>query len=235
MSLPQPERAGLPAVCGFDARRLQFCCATAPIGREAQGLNDMYTKVVAWTGLVLCVLLCLAPGGDALAKFGAAREYPEYYVRVALAGCAMATGLGLGRPASAPVTGLDLLIGVNVVALVALGVWNNLIDPVRGVLLAILAIGGAASLLRAVRALPSDPIQVESNWGGLGGGIGGWRVSGPLAPLVIGLACVGAAVAIVAGLPPPRAEPPGGQKPGAAAGATPPAKPPASGAAAQGH
>jgi hypothetical protein len=64
---------------------------------------------------------------------------------------------------------------------------------------AILAAAGALIALSRVFRLIEDggPIEIESNWGGLGGGLGGWRLSAAAALVLVTLAFAGGAFALL--------------------------------------
>lgn len=75
------------------------------------------------------------------------------------------------------------------------------LEPSVAALLGISAIAGAALLIAMFRALSQgDRFEIESHWGGLGGGLGGWRVSKPLVFLLAVLAIIG--MAALAARPP---------------------------------
>ncbi|WP_416896262.1 MAG: hypothetical protein ACMVY4_12010 [Minwuia sp.] len=46
--------------------------------------------------------------------------------------------------------------------------------------------------------LRGEPVGIESHWGGIGGGVGGWRVTAPLVFLLLTLFFGGATAAVVA-------------------------------------
>jgi hypothetical protein len=64
---------------------------------------------------------------------------------------------------------------------------------------AILAGAGALIALSRVFRLTEEggPIEIESNWGGLGGGLGGWRLSAAAALVLVTLAFAGGAFALL--------------------------------------
>lgn len=74
------------------------------------------------------------------------------------------------------------------IVLVAYGIWRHDILPMRGayliILLALLALSFTLFLDAIFRGAR---IRVESNWGGLGGGLGGWGISSPLAFLILSI------------------------------------------------
>ena len=74
------------------------------------------------------------------------------------------------------------------IALVVYGMWRHDVLPMHGayliVLLALLALSFTLFLDAIFRG---GRIAVESNWGGLGGGLGGWRISSPLAFLLLSI------------------------------------------------
>lgn len=75
--------------------------------------------------------------------------------------------------------------------------WSD-IPPPQSILLLLVAVSFLALLLGLIRSLSNgETVSVESHWGGLGGGVAGWRVSGPLVYLavLILLAAVSSALA----------------------------------------
>ena len=70
--------------------------------------------------------------------------------------------------------------------LLAVAVWKGGLRPSDAVVLIVLAGIASASFVLLVMYLSRGAhIAVESHWGGLGGGLGGWRISGALAILLI--------------------------------------------------
>ena len=67
---------------------------------------------------------------------------------------------------------------------------------------ATLLLAGTSALLATIRALAAlrrgDGVAVDSHWGGLGGALGGWRLSGPTAITLFALLLLGATVALAA-------------------------------------
>jgi hypothetical protein len=146
-------------------------------------------------------LVWFLPGGTATVKliFAGADpvEISETWFRLLLCVAALIGGLALSGPGLDRAVALDTLLGAMGVVFVALGVQRGAIDPLRGILLVIFAVVGAIALLRAVRLMDREPIEIESNWGGLGGGLGGLRFSGPIVLLLLGISFVGVAALIV--------------------------------------
>lgn len=65
----------------------------------------------------------------------------------------------------------------------------------RALVLALFAAAAISLAIHAVAALETDPMELQSGWGGLGGGLGGWRVSRPTVLILLALAFAGVAVA----------------------------------------
>ena len=65
-------------------------------------------------------------------------------------------------------------LSISVIAFSGVTLWH-------GIALALLAIGTVVFIVLFIRMLESgDSPQLESHWGGIGGGLGGWRLSGSL-------------------------------------------------------
>ena len=64
----------------------------------------------------------------------------------------------------------------------------------RALLMALFATAAIGIAIHAVTALETDPMELQSGWGGLGGGLGGWRLSRPTVLILLALAFAGAAV-----------------------------------------
>jgi hypothetical protein len=116
-----------------------------------------------------------------------ARAEPSFVSRVAAAGNFVVAGLvagagmaigSLGPPTSAGELGKRL----GTVTIDGVGLWH-------GVALGMLGLVTAAFLILFVRALERGvTLQVESHWGGLGSGLGGWRMSSSLTYLLVATA-----------------------------------------------
>jgi hypothetical protein len=68
------------------------------------------------------------------------------------------------------------------------GRWATL-RTVVGLL--VLAVFGSVTVLAVVRFMVTmryEAVEIQSHWGGFGGGIGGWRLSNPLAYLIVAVA-----------------------------------------------
>ena len=90
---------------------------------------------------------------------------------------------------------------VGIVYALILGEFDNIATAAVLLLLGTLAISFAAFTARALAQ--GKPVQVEGHWGGLGGGLGGWRVSQPAVLLILAMAFSGAtATALIGSLPP---------------------------------
>ncbi len=108
---------------------------------------------------------------------------------------------------------VTLILGLTVIAWVGfctgivyaliLGEFDSFATAAVLLLLGTLAVGFAAFAARALAH--GRPVQVEGHWGGLGGGLGGWRISQPMIFLVLTIIFAGstATVLIKAGPEPP--------------------------------
>jgi hypothetical protein len=97
-------------------------------------------------------------------------EYVEYVKRAAAE----------DRPeAGAGPLGIGLLLAAAAaIAFVAYGLAVGAVAPARAAYLILLCVLLGLSLLLFLAAISKEgQLSVESNWGGLGGGLGGWRVS----------------------------------------------------------
>lgn len=86
-------------------------------------------------------------------------------------------------------------------ALAALGVSLGQIGVVRALLLVAFCTAALIALFMTISALETEAVELRSSWGGLGGGLGGWRISRPLA--LLGCAGAFAIAAALAGVPGP--------------------------------
>lgn len=91
-----------------------------------------------------------------------------------------------------------VLAAWGMVVLLCTGVARGAVDPVRAALVLACA---TATLVTAAYALAAmrrgDQIGMNSHWGGLGGGLGGWRISAPTATILLALVFLGATLAVV--------------------------------------
>lgn len=96
-------------------------------------------------------------------------------------------------------------------ALVALAVWAadaGRLPAAQAVLLVVLGALAVASFGMFIHSLGGgDGVGVESHWGGIGGGVGGWRVTTPLIFLLLTIFFAGLLTASVQFADPP-AQPP---------------------------
>lgn len=97
---------------------------------------------------------------------------------------------------------LGPVLGVTVVAtalLLGLALDKETIRPEVAALLLVFA---TITLLAASYALEAlvrgQSIEVTSHWGGLGGGLGGWRLSSPAMAALLGLSFLAATIGVVA-------------------------------------
>jgi hypothetical protein len=92
-------------------------------------------------------------------------------------------------PIAVAAAGLVLLV-VN--GLIVFGAVSGALDILVAALLALFVSLTIVFGLEAFRSLEhGDGFAVDSHWGGLGGGLGGWQVSRPLVFLIAALACAG--------------------------------------------
>lgn len=94
------------------------------------------------------------------------------------------------------------------VALVDAGIRGKAIDAARGsfgLVLALLAMLFGGVLLSALQR--GESIELENHWGGLGGGVAGWRVSPAGVMLIFLLIFTAGSVALLAPQPPVAAKP----------------------------
>ena len=117
------------------------------------------------------------------------------------------------------------IIAVICVAIVGLvGALTRQIDFVHVMLLLVLGSAALVATLRVVDRLHrGELIELQSHWGGLGGAIGGWRLSPVTGLLLVALVLVGGAIGVGVG----------GKKNGNDGTTSPPAKD--AGKDAQGH
>lgn len=101
--------------------------------------------------------------------------------------------------AGAGATALSLILGFAVLLLCAWPVFASIrgspgpeLRTLGGL---VLAIGAFSSLNAMTRSSGVEGFSVRSHWGGLGGGLGGWTFSRPLAFALIGIALATAAAA----------------------------------------
>jgi len=100
----------------------------------------------------------------------------------------------------------ELAIGSAILAGLLLASALGHISLPRALVLAAFLIAAIVAAIHAMDASAREPVELRSNWGGLGGGLGGWRLSRPAVLLLLALALAGAAVA--AALPPAPAQKP---------------------------
>jgi hypothetical protein len=87
------------------------------------------------------------------------------------------------------VGGLFILGGLFAIGMITYAVWTGATPALRGAFLDFLCILLVANFTLFLRSIEADKrISVESEWGGLGGGLGGWRVSASLTFLLISAA-----------------------------------------------
>ncbi len=105
----------------------------------------------------------------------------------------------------------EMAIGAVLVAGLLLATALGHISLPRALVLATFLIAAIVAAIHAIEATAQEPVELRSTWGGLGGGLGGWRLSRPAVLLLLALAMAGAAVAAAVPSPPvapPAAKPP---------------------------
>ncbi len=103
-----------------------------------------------------------------------------------------------------PVREIGIAILLLLVALIAAALGQ--ISLPRALVLATLLAAALSIVIRAIEAIERDPVELRSGWGGLGGGLGGWRLSRSAVLLLLTLVLIGAAAA--AAWPPASPAPP---------------------------
>jgi hypothetical protein len=99
-------------------------------------------------------------------------------------------------------------IAVGLVGGLAFGVWQGGLSAKTAVMIGFLGLlSGGFSCLFLDATYRQGPPSYENNWGGLGGGLGGWRMSESLAYMVASLAFGALMVAAAASTPPIAASP----------------------------
>ena len=92
------------------------------------------------------------------------------------------------------------VIGFSMAALLVVllltGVALREIAAPRAILLGLSVVAASVAVMRLISRLGDEPIELQTNWGGLGGGLGGWRLSGTAVLLVVALSFGGAAIGI---------------------------------------
>lgn len=97
--------------------------------------------------------------------------------------------------AGAAVAGTFLAVVVN--GLIVLGAVTGVLAIVPAALVALFVSLTILFALETFRGLElGDGFAIESHWGGLGGGLGGWRISRPLIFLIAALVCAGLTFAV---------------------------------------
>jgi hypothetical protein len=151
--------------------------------------------LMAGTGCLAAPLMLMGQGaiglwvlriGCGLGVVGALLTFQKYSYRTATrlaaigvivvnAIVASATGFMSTPAQAAQIPTLQLpTFSISVIAFSGVTLWH-------GIALTLLALGTVAFLCLFVRMIETgDSPQLESHWGGIGGGLGGWRMSGSL-------------------------------------------------------
>ncbi|TGD96792.1 hypothetical protein [Methylobacterium nonmethylotrophicum] len=182
--------------------------------------------------LIAALLAVAAILGAATAAWGDALPAGLRMAGFAVAGLLL--GLALTPVRGGLVPGALAGYGLGLIPVAAIGLAST---PLIGLLPTLLGLAfGAASVAALAMALhriwtSDEPVRLESDWGGLGHGVGGWQLSTPAALLLCALAFGGmtvGAVALHARVADPAAKGDATAKPGVAPappapGAAPPA------------
>jgi hypothetical protein len=147
----------------------------------------------AW---LIFLVISAAAGGAAIAvgldqnRAGGGRDLRLAFALTTIAVLSVAGAAALLAAPAAVVPGVSGELAVEMVRLDGEA-------RLRGALVLLLAAAGTMAVVALLTDLAGGrTVNVESHWGGLGGGIGGWTVSSPLIALVIALACLGGMVAL---------------------------------------
>lgn len=84
-----------------------------------------------------------------------------------------------------------------IAVLVLFGGIAGQIDFVRGAMLIIVGVATLLVLRQLVERMKAgESVEVQSHWGGLGGGLGGWRMSPAMVLLIVGIVLFGGALGL---------------------------------------
>jgi hypothetical protein len=106
------------------------------------------------------------------------------------------TGTGTGAPVKRSATGWLTALGIAIAGgLLLAGVLTDDAKPVPAALILLLGAGALFTIIAAAeRLIAGSEVEVSSHWGGLGGSLGGWRISQTAILLLLALILVSATV-----------------------------------------
>lgn len=119
-------------------------------------------------------------------------------------GSSTSTGTGSGKvERRSDLGGITALAIVATAILLIAGVVTGEVNPVRAALMLLLGGGALFTILVVVdRLAAGSEVEVSSHWGGLGGSLGGWRISQTAILLILALILVSATIVASGGLEP---------------------------------
>jgi hypothetical protein len=92
---------------------------------------------------------------------------------------------------------LEAVLAASILALSITAVALGYVSLPRAVPIAAFVVTAIVTALKAAKALDSEYFEFETSWGGLGGGLGGWRLSRVTVLVLIAIVFAGAAVATI--------------------------------------
>lgn len=105
--------------------------------------------------------------------------------------------------ASEPGEAMLGITAAGAAVLLVAGVLADKVSPMGAALVLILGMGSLLALHRALREVSkADGLAFESHWGGLAGGMGGWRLSAASVTFLVTIILIGAAIAAALGADP---------------------------------
>lgn len=140
--------------------------------------------------------------------------YQVHAAALSIPGLAMGLGVALARPFvdtgwDAPERASDLLGATLIVVTMAMSMMliaAVVLDKLSPVTAALVLVMATITLLIAVQTLSSvaqsDGVAFDSHWGGLGGGLGGWRLSKTATLMLLLLVFASATIAVALYAPP---------------------------------
>ncbi|PIB90504.1 hypothetical protein [Caulobacter sp. FWC2] len=159
---------------------------TKPIALWIGGFGQLQTSTLGVAALGIAVgVLAATAGRTAWSTFWASRERSAWTTF-----------------SNSTLAGFTFVAFAVLVALVDAGVREEMIDIGRasfGLALAMLALLFGGALLSALQR--GESIEFENHWGGLGGGVAGWRVSPTGIALIFLLIFIASGVAMLAPQP----------------------------------
>ncbi len=89
----------------------------------------------------------------------------------------------------------EIFIATLLLVLALIAVLLQQIALPRAILLVVFATASITTFVRAMELLANEPLEIQGHWGGLGGGLGGWRLSRSVVMLLLALVAAGATIA----------------------------------------